>query len=535
MIWGGAGLGKSSLVDAACEFARGASMTVLRARGGELERDFTFGVAVQLFERLVAGEGEKREALMSGAAARSEPLFEGGAPPEGAAGEYTLLHGLHWLAANVAERGPLLLAVDDAHWSDGPSLRWLTYLQQRLDELPIALVAAARPGEGGPQAELIERIARHGVSSELSLAPLSDGAVGEVVRAAVEDADDDLVSACATATGGNPFYVRDFVAAVQAGGPGDGAGGDSASGAVLARVGSLAEPAPALAAAVAVLGNEVPLERAAELAGIEPDPAASAADALAEVSILAAGAPLGFVHPLVREAVYSNIPSAQRARAHARAAELLRDAGSDAEQIASQLVEARGAAGPWAAPALRDAATRASARGTPAAAARYLRAAVDGEVPAADRGQLLAELAVAEATAQEGDPGARADEALDAIEAPGERAEAALEIGMALVDASRAESAGIFARGLEAIEADGGSDGELAKTLAASRAAVQFSAGMSDPGDLEGIVARGEEGVATPGERLVLAHGALAPALRGESIDETGGWPAPPSPGPIST
>jgi DNA-binding CsgD family transcriptional regulator len=519
VVWGGAGLGKSSLIDTACDSAQEASMTVLRARGGELERDFTFGVGVQLFERMLAEGGRERSALMAGAAALSDPLFSGGAPPSGAAGEYALLHGLHWLAANVAERAPLLIAVDDAHWSDASSLRWLVYLQQRLDELPIALIAAARPEEAGPQAELVQRVARHGVSSEISLAPLSDAAVGSLVRADLEEADEDLVAACAKATGGNPFYVRDFIAAVEAGGGLDGTGA-SASSAVLPRVESLSEPAPTLAEAVAVLGDEVPIDRAAQLASIDPDPAASAADALAAISILAPGAPLSFVHPLVREAIYSNIPSARRARAHARAAELLRDAGADPEQVASQLVEAHGAGGEWAAPALREAAMRASRRGSPAAAARYLRAAVDGVVAASDRGAMLAELAIAEAKAQEGDPGARAGEALDAIEAPRERARAALDIGMALVDASRAESAEIFTRGLEALDQSSEETGELAKTLRASRVAVAIGAGTSDPGDLEEIVARAEQGIATPAERLMLAHGALAPALRGESIDE---------------
>ena len=309
VVWGGAGLGKSSLVGAACDSARDAGMTALRARGGELERDFTFGVAIQLFGRLLAEDPEGREALLSGAARLSEGLFEDGAPPaSGAAGEYALLHGLHWLAANVADRAPLLIAVDDAHWADASSLRWLVYLQQRLDELPIALIAAARPDEEGPQADLVERIARHGVSGEITLNPLSEAAVGRVVRDAIEGADEELVSACATATGGNPFYVRDFVAAVRAGGGAESGGNRSASGAVLGRLGSLGEPAPALAAAVAVLGGNAPLDRAAELAGVDADAAASAADSLAAVSVLAPGAPLGFVHPLVREAIYANIP-----------------------------------------------------------------------------------------------------------------------------------------------------------------------------------------------------------------------------------
>jgi hypothetical protein len=47
------------------------------------------------------------------------------------------LHGLYWLAANLAARAPLLLTLDDAHWADVASLRWLSYLHQRLADLPI--------------------------------------------------------------------------------------------------------------------------------------------------------------------------------------------------------------------------------------------------------------------------------------------------------------------------------------------------------------------------------------------------------------
>ena len=332
-------------------------MTVLRARGGELERDFTFGVAIQLFEPLLESPTIDREALLSGAASLSKPLFSGAAAsPEGTGDEFPFLHGLHWLAANAAVRAPLMLAVDDAHWSDALSLRWLVYLLQRLDELPIALIVSARPDESGPQAELTLRIARHRLTTERSLSSLSEEAVAELVRAELGETDEELVSTCVAATGGNPFYVRDFVAGMRAGGQRahtDRLAAEPVSGAVLGRVASLPEPAPALAGAVAVLGSGAPLERAAALAGISADEAASAADALAGVAILERGARLAFVHPLVREAIYSNLPEAQRARAHARAAELLRDDGADPEQVASHLVEAGGAVGEWAAAALR--------------------------------------------------------------------------------------------------------------------------------------------------------------------------------------
>jgi predicted ATPase len=378
---GGAGLGKSRLAAKAREVGRTESMIVLSARGAELERDFSFGVVLQLFQPLLAEPGAARERLLSGAAQLCEPLFasapEERRPP--AESEFPLFHGLHWLAANASERASLLLLVDDAHWADRPSLHFLLYLLQRLDELPVAVLVTARPQEGGRQAKLVLRIAAHELSIVSSLDPLSDEGVAALVRSELAaDVDDELCAACAVATGGNPFYLRQLIATLRSREPsalGDALslGGTTASSAVLARVAALPEPAPALASAVAVLGDGTPLERAAALAGIDPDEAAAAADALAAAGVLERGARLAFAHPLLRQAVYSQLAEARRARAHARAAEMLRDGGADAELVASHLVQARGAAGDWAVPALRGAAGLARERGAPAAAVRYLR------------------------------------------------------------------------------------------------------------------------------------------------------------------
>ena len=125
---GAAGIGKSRLLGAACEGAEALGLQVLRARGGELERDFSYGVVRQLFEPRLAACGEdERERLLVGAARLAAPLFEFGEVGEtlvsGADVSYATLHGLFWLTANLAELAPVVLAVDDLHWCDSPSLR----------------------------------------------------------------------------------------------------------------------------------------------------------------------------------------------------------------------------------------------------------------------------------------------------------------------------------------------------------------------------------------------------------------------------
>src|SRR4051794_11028006 len=70
VVEAGPGFGKSRPLAAACDHAEGTGMLVARARCSELETEFSFGAALQLFEPLLDGVGlEQRTALLSGAAA----------------------------------------------------------------------------------------------------------------------------------------------------------------------------------------------------------------------------------------------------------------------------------------------------------------------------------------------------------------------------------------------------------------------------------------------------------------------------------
>ncbi len=63
---------------------------------------------------------------------------------------FAAVHGLYWLAAGVAALQPLVLAIDDLHWADAPSLRWLSYLVRRLEGVPLLVIAATRSGVPDP-------------------------------------------------------------------------------------------------------------------------------------------------------------------------------------------------------------------------------------------------------------------------------------------------------------------------------------------------------------------------------------------------
>src|SRR5262249_61282801 len=97
--------------------------------------------------------------LLAGAAGDAAALF-GVAARDDIAGalldpSFAILHGLYWLCANLGRRGPLLLCIDDVHWADQASLRFLHYLGRRVEELPVAVVAAARPVRSADDSPLL--------------------------------------------------------------------------------------------------------------------------------------------------------------------------------------------------------------------------------------------------------------------------------------------------------------------------------------------------------------------------------------------
>src|SRR5262245_62989743 len=144
LITGPAGIGKSVLLGVAHERALFAGMRVLAGRGRDLEGGFSFGVARQLFEPLLAGaDGADRVALIAGAARRALTALEGEvgtAPPVGGDDPpFAVVHGLYWLAVNASRAEPVLVAIDDLQWADQASLRLVLYLADRLAGLPVAL------------------------------------------------------------------------------------------------------------------------------------------------------------------------------------------------------------------------------------------------------------------------------------------------------------------------------------------------------------------------------------------------------------
>lgn len=139
------------------------------------------------------------------------------------------------------------------------------------------------------------------------------------------------------------------------------------SSAVLLRLARAGQEGIEVARAAAVLGDGTKGTAIAALTGLPPERVAEATGALARAEILRPEAPLGFVHPLVRDAVYHELPPAERELRHARAAQALIDAGEDREEVASHLLLAGPRGEAWVADLLHEAGRPRWTRGRPRA------------------------------------------------------------------------------------------------------------------------------------------------------------------------
>jgi DNA-binding CsgD family transcriptional regulator len=472
LIEGRAGIGKTSLVEAACSRADELGHEVVRARGSELESGFAFGVVRQLFERRLAAAGEgERAALLAGPAAAARPLLSGevSAQPAGDS-SFAVLHGLYWLVVNFAAGGPLLIAVDDAHWADESSLRWLAYLAPRIEGLAAGMLVAIRPGDPAEMsAPLVAVCAQAAV---LRPALLSEPAVSAVVRAAAGEASDELCAAVYAASGGNPLYLAELLRAAEASGrplaalqPAEllAGGLEGIARQVITRVKRLGPGALGLAQALAVLGDGCELRHAAAIADVTMAVAARLAGGLVRAEVLAVGDRPRFIHPVIRDALEASLDVGGKDRAHRCAARLLHADGSPPGQVAAHLLRVRPAGDGWVLARLRQAAEAAMDTGAPQAAADLLDRALAEPPPPGQRARVLREAARAQVAAGREQAFLLLEEALRLAASPRERAVIALEVAEAYAALFRwVEAVDVIERALAEL---GDADPELAARL----------------------------------------------------------------------
>jgi DNA-binding SARP family transcriptional activator len=464
LIEGPAGIGKTRLLAEAVRLADLAGARVLAARASELERSYGFGVVRQLFEPALR-DPDRQDVLLGAAAGGARAVFDGLAGTDSPShGNFAVLHGLYWLTVNLAGEAPLVLTVDDAQWCDAASLRFLAYLVRRLEGLPVLVVMTVRSGEEGLEESLHGELAHDPFVTVLRPRPLSAEAAGALVSEVLGEGADSFVRACHRMTSGNPLLLRQLLRALEEEGVQPdvshvdtvrAVGSRAVSSLVMLRLRRMPPAVTAIARAVAVLGEEALLPAIAELAALGEPETAAALDTLTRGEILADRLPLTFVHPLVRDAVYGDLPAADRALLHERAARLLREQAAAPEVVAAHLLLAPRRGSRETVDTLRAAARTAMARGASDSAVVLLRRALDEPVQPDARAQVLIELGLVE-TLLDGPAGAaHLTEAYELVADPAERARVAMLVVRTHVFASAPGVATQFAVAAEQVLPEG--------------------------------------------------------------------------------
>ena len=442
VVEGPAGIGKSTLLAAADQTAYTDGAMVLRARCSPLEQHAAWGMARQLFEPLRTGPDWAE--LTVGAAGLAERVLTPGAEEPVHAGDamHAAVRGLVWLASNLGERGPAVLIVDDVHWADAPSLRWLALLAGSVAELRLCVVCAVRSGEPAAAPELLAELLASAPEPPVRPRALGPAATQTLVRDRLPAASPGFAHACHAVTGGNPFLlgalltqlVTDEVEPDDEAAARLGAFGSEQVARVIERqLARLPDGAEPLARAVAVLGPGAALRHAAALAGLDLAGAARAADTLRAARLLGDGPGLALAHPLIAGTLYTSLPAGERALRHAAAAALLASERADPERVGLHLLRTEPARQAATVATLREAARRARARGAPQSAAAYLRRAVAEPPPdAADEADVRLELGLALAAYLQPDAYDFLHEAAAAAAAPVARGTIALNGARAL-------------------------------------------------------------------------------------------------------
>ena len=323
----------------------------LEARGSELEQPFAFGVVRQLLEPVI---NRRPSAPIC---SRAPPVPRRACSSRTSGGRrardagFEALHSLYWLVVNLADQAPLLVLVDDCQWVDRDSLRFLAYLAQRIEGLPVAMLLAGRPPDAGDEAgSLWAQVASRPAAVALYPRPLSESAAVALARERLgADAAEEFCRACHTATGGNPLFLRELLTGPRRGGgravgrrrergAGRRAGGGAAASSCTGSPRS-ARRRPSWRGRSPCSATTASSPLAAGVSGLSEDAAAAAADDLVRADI--------FVHG--RSASASSIRSCARRctrisrRASARRAtrrrpRRWRDAGASPERVTAHLL-----------------------------------------------------------------------------------------------------------------------------------------------------------------------------------------------------
>ena len=257
----------------------------------------------------------------------------------------------------IAQRGPTVLVFEDLHWAEAAFMSFLLHLAEQMQGLPLLVVTTTRP-------EVEERdhawLGRSRRSTILSLAPLADRHMTELIRATVPDAPSRLVAVILERAGGSPLYAEQLAAMLRerampiVGGALD--GGEippTVQAIIAARIDALVPELKSTLQDAAVMGKAVWSGAVAALSERDPAEVDACLTDLSRLELLRPIFPssmageneFAFWHALVRDVAYGELPRGIRMAKHRAAAEwIIRQAGGsiseDAEIVAEHFGQA---------------------------------------------------------------------------------------------------------------------------------------------------------------------------------------------------
>ena len=245
---------------------------------------------------------------------------------------------------------PTILVVDDLQWADQASIALWGRLARSAQHEPLLLVGMMRPVPQRDDLLALRRVAAD--PRRIELTALTGAAVTELVAALAGGRPDDDLLRLADGAAGNPLYVTELVAALARGSRltvtesgaaelADGPAPDSLSAAIADRLGFVAGPVREVLRAAALLGMDFAVPDLAAVLGRNVADLIPAVDEARAAGVLAeSGHGLRFRHPLIRAALYDEMPAPVRAAWHRDAGRALAEAGAPADRVARQMLRA---------------------------------------------------------------------------------------------------------------------------------------------------------------------------------------------------
>ncbi len=342
LLGGEAGVGKTRLVGEFVRAAAAAGAQVLRGGCIELgEASLPYAPVVEALRGLarrtprarldaLLGSGRGQLARLLPELGPADPSPAGGDPLDGA--QLALFERLLSLLVRLGEDAPLVLVLEDLHWSDRSSRDLLAFLVHSLADARVLVVATFRTDElrrTHPLRPFLAQLERDDRVERLDLTPFDRVELAEFLVALLgEPPPADLADEVFERSQGNAFFAEELAASAAAGAGRPGELPATLRDALLARVDALPAPAPAAPRPAAAAGEEVDHELLAAVAGMDaPDLLAALRTAVAEQVLVAQPDRLTyrFRHALLQEAVHGDLLPGERVDLHRRLAQVLEE------------------------------------------------------------------------------------------------------------------------------------------------------------------------------------------------------------------